>query len=201
MKNMFYILALFILISCNSKYDQYIAITMNYNVDLIDKVSAFVSEYLYFEPIRGFSLVADDVFDVVPISEGLENENFFVFPFLVYTDSLSQMIILSEIKKPINVFDTDDVFLISMEHYKEIFQKNIKKAMSFKYQGFYLNQFLMIFDEIVMVKVIFCSTFKGGVRDDKVFMIDYVLSIDGFTDKMLGVESSIASIGNKEKER
>jgi len=189
----FMLLALF---SCSGGFPEYIAITMSYDEGLVNAESVLDTESLYFEPVRSFQKVPDEYF--LELINDIQYDDFHLFnelPIAAFVDSLSQMIFVSEIVN--NDLSYRELFSVSATHFNDIYKDNIIASLPFRYQNILINQYLISYEDNVLVKVIFSKLNKHKLSN--IYMIDYFILADNFTEKMLSVESSIASIAKKQE--
>ena len=184
-----------IFVSCSNKFSDYHTITLNYDVNYLDTESAYNIDNIVFKPIKDFIMLPENYLNEFKLNHQSEiNEYFIESPLIVYADSLSQMLIISNLSS--NILSNNDLFLNSLEYYKNIYQDNVLRALPFRYNKYLFNQFVISYGDNILVKSIF-TNLKNN-KSQNVFMVDYLLLRDNFAEKMLSVESSIASIGQSE---
>ena len=184
---------IFSIFSCAKRFDQYKIVSMEYNTDLVNSELVFISEDLYFEPINGFQFLPEHLLEeYLESNQPNFNDAFYEMPIAVFLDSLSQMIIISEIKSGQNN-SVEELFLNSMQHYSNIYKDKVLKALPYKYEDYLINQFVISHNkENIMVKLVISYLNDNKLKN--IYMLDYYLSSDDFSQKMRGVESSIASL-------
>ena len=180
-----------LLFACSNNVSDYRKVPMVYDINLVDTLSVFRAENLHFEPMLGFVLLPEELLDELMISED-DTRSIIERPLAVYMDSLSQMIIISEIDS--NTLSTNEIFYNSFDHYHEIYKDTLITYLRFQYENYLVNQFVVPIQDYIMVKIVVGHLSKNEITN--VYMIDFLILRDDFETKMLGVESSLASLKN-----
>lgn len=188
-----------IIISCSNPYKDYPVIEMAYQSNYVDIDQAYQDEHFYFEPLKGYLPVKKEELQIFRKKQIID-ENAIVYEDLkqVYVDSLSQLIIISEIKST-KISDYDSLFAETKNHYKNMFQselsEQIVKEMTYRYGHYLIHQSIIDVQNRIILKAIVSKISKRKLS--QIYMIDFSIEKDQFAEIMRGVESSITSIDNK----
>ena len=177
------------LFGCKGKFDDYRSIPMVYDASLMDSLSVFVAENLYFEPMYGFVRLPMDI-----LSEFTnlvqQRRALYEVPIIAFADSMSQMIVISEVRS--DRFSPQEAFMNSFEHYSTIYADNLTDSARFRLENYLINRFIIASYDFIVTKVVLGYLEAGEITN--VYMIDFVLARENHVARMQGVESSIMSL-------
>lgn len=187
------------IISCSNPYKDYPVIDMNYQSNYLDINKAYTDNHFYFEPLKNFSPVKNEELQIFRKKQ-IINDNAMIYEDLkqVFVDSLSQLIIVSEIKST-KITDYDSLFTETKNHYNKMFDSELSdkivKEMTYRYGNYLIHQSIIDVQNRIILKAIVSKITKRKLS--QIYMIDFSIEKDMFAEIMRGVESSITSIDKK----